>query len=95
MSSEYNTHYHAASAAQNASHPAPPYYPCPQLPGTVFRIFIPPGAVINLLNVLELTSPSGICLILRIPLLQGGSSVIESLFESIKQAGGTVEVTKG
>ena len=95
MSSEYNTHYHAASDAQIGSQKAPPYYPCPQLPGTVFRIFIPAGAVINLLNVLELTSPSGICLILRIPLFQGGSSVLESLIESVKQAGGSVEVSNG
>ena len=36
---------------------------CPQLPGTVLRVSIPPGATINLLNLVELTSPGGICLI--------------------------------
>lgn len=70
------------------------YHPCPQEPGTVLRIFIPAGAVINLLNILELSSPTGVCLILRVPLLQGGTSAVQSLLESIKQAGGTIEVTK-
>lgn len=67
---------------------------CPQLPGTVLRIFIPAGAVINLLNILEVTSPSGICLIVRIPLLSGscGTGVWDSLLQSLKQAGATVEV---
>lgn len=64
---------------------------CPQLPGTILRIFIPAGAVINLLNLIELASPSGICLIIRLPFL-GGNSSLDGLFESIKRAGGTVEV---
>lgn len=66
---------------------------CDQLPGTLLRIFIPAGAVINLLNLLELTSPSGICLILRIPLL-GGNNSVATLIESIKSAGGRVEVVQ-
>jgi hypothetical protein len=44
---------------------------CKQLAGTVFRINIPAGAEINVLNLVELTSPSGICLILRLPFLAG------------------------
>ena len=44
--------------------------PCPQKPGTLIRIFIPAGAEINLLNLIEVSSPSGICLIIRIPLLE-------------------------
>lgn len=47
---------------------------CPQLPGTLLRINIPAGTTINLLNLLELTSPGGICLIVRIPLLGGNNS---------------------
>lgn len=43
--------------------------PCPQLPGTIKRVFIPAGATINLLNIIELTSPGGICIILRSPIL--------------------------
>lgn len=39
---------------------------CPQLPGTFFRLNIKPGFVINLLNVIEISSPSGICLIFRL-----------------------------
>jgi len=72
--------------------PTPPVpSPCPQLPGTVLRIFIPAGTVINLLNLIELNSPSGICLIIRLPLL-GGVFNIGSIVNSIQQAGGTVDV---
>lgn len=88
MPNNYNQHYHTASVQSQQ-----PYTPCPQLPGTVLRIFIPAGAVINLLNILELTSPTGICLIVRIPLLEGNSSGLQSLFDAIKQAGGRVEVS--
>ncbi len=49
--------------------PEPKPEPCPQLPGTIIRIFIPKGAEINLLNLIEITSPSGICLIVRSPIL--------------------------
>ena len=72
--------------------------PCPQLPGTILRIFIPAGAVINLLNLIELTSPSGICLILRLPFLGGDIKKCFSMpdlsrvLESVKNAGGTIEV---
>lgn len=69
--------------------------PCPQLPGTILRIFIPAGAVINLLNIIEITSPSGICLIIRIPLLGGGlTGGLGSLVDAIQAAGGSVEVVK-
>lgn len=64
---------------------------CPQLPGSVLRIFIPAGAVINLLNILELNSPGGICLIVRLPMLSGSFN-FNQIFETIKAAGGTVEV---
>ncbi|KNY27969.1 hypothetical protein [Pseudobacteroides cellulosolvens] len=67
--------------------------PCPQLPGTILRIFIPAGAVINLLNIIELSSPSGICIILRLPFLGGKNSKydIGGLLESVKNAGGRIE----
>lgn len=74
-------------------HPTTPTNDCPQLPGTILRINIPAGAVINLLNLIELTSPGGICLIIRLPFL-GGSSAnnLSSIMNSIRQSGGTVEV---
>lgn len=80
-------------------HPNPPPHPhpkprpdCPQLPGTVLRVYIPAGAVINLANLLEVTSPSGVCLIVRIPALGGGGGhKLNSLLEAIQKAGGTVE----
>ncbi|MEW9121477.1 MAG: hypothetical protein AB2421_02115 [Thermotaleaceae bacterium] len=64
---------------------------CPQLPGTVVRINIPAGAVINVLNIFEITTPSGICLIVRIPLL-GGRVSLGTLTDAIKKAGGTIEI---
>jgi hypothetical protein len=72
--------------------------PCPQLPGTLLRIFIPAGAVVNLLNLIEVTTPSGICLIVRIPLL-GDNNVkdnrtfsLSNIVSAIEELGGTVEV---
>ncbi len=65
--------------------------PCPQLPGTVLRIFIPAGAVINLLNLVELASPSGICVIIRLPLLGCLGGAGNDLFKQVRAAGGTVE----
>lgn len=61
---------------------------------TVLRINIPAGAVINLLNLIELSSPAGICLIVRVPLLGGCShnGALAGIMSSIRQAGGTVEV---
>jgi hypothetical protein len=69
--------------------------PCPQLPGTILRIFIPAGAVINLLNLIEIDSPSGICLIVRLPFLGGGNlNTIQSLIKAVQQAGGTAEFAR-
>lgn len=68
---------------------------CPQLPGTVLRIFIPPGAVINLLNIIEVSSPGGICIIVRLPFLavdKDKKYSFDAILNSIKEAGGTVEV---
>mgnify|MGYP000562872469 CR=1 FL=1 len=65
---------------------------CPQLPGTILRIFIPAGAVINLLNLIEVTSPGGICLVVRLPILGGLTPQWNSVINSIKQAGGSVEL---
>ena len=64
---------------------------CPQLPGTILRINIPAGAVINLLNLIEISSPGGICLIIRLPLLAGNAG-LNPIFTAIKEAGGTVEI---
>lgn len=69
--------------------------PCPQLPGTLLRIFIPAGAVINLLNLIELSSPSGICIVLRLPvlgLLGSTCGDFRGLLNTIEAAGGKVEL---
>ena len=70
---------------------------CPQLPGTLPRIFIPAGATINLLNLIEVTSPSGICLIVRIPLLgdvskDGKRLPLGNIISAIEELGGSVEI---
>lgn len=72
-------------------YPKPPVHPCPQLPGTLVRIFIPAGAVINLLNLIEITSPSGICLIVRLPFL-AGTKGWHTVLDTIKAAGGSIEI---
>lgn len=66
---------------------------CPPLPGSILRISIPPGAVINLLNLIEINSPGGVCLIVRLPLL-GGVGGLSTIMDTIKAAGGTVEVVQ-
>lgn len=77
--------------------PVQPSQPCPQLPGTVIRLYIPAGATFNVLNLVEITSPSGICLILRLPFL-GGSlddntiAGIQPLIQAVQNAGGTFQV---
>jgi len=69
---------------------------CPQKKGTVLRIFIPGGAEINVLNIFEISSPSGICIIVRLPFLKRlcgcSDNDIAGLFDSIKQAGGCIEL---
>ncbi len=87
----------AVQSAYERPYPWPPHHPkpqphrhCPQLPGTVLRVSIPPGAVINLANLLEVTSPSGICLIVRVPIFGKGMK-LNSIIQAIEQAGGTVE----
>ncbi|NLM39216.1 MAG: hypothetical protein GX205_04115 [Firmicutes bacterium] len=60
------------------------------MPGTVLRVSIPPGAVINLANLLEITSPSGVCLVVRVPAFGKGVK-FDSLIEAVQRAGGTVE----
>ncbi|AQS59875.1 hypothetical protein [Desulforamulus ferrireducens] len=64
---------------------------CPQLPGTLIRVFIPAGAAINL-GLVEIASPSGICLIVRIPLLGGLDNNFGGLMDSLRKAGAKVEV---
>ncbi|MCC5910392.1 MAG: hypothetical protein JJT76_08150 [Clostridiaceae bacterium] len=74
------------------THHKPSPTECPQLPGTILRINIPAGAVINLLNLIEITSPSGICLIVRLPILgSGGKNIFSTLTTAVKEAGGTIE----
>jgi hypothetical protein len=69
----YNNYDENCGCHRNAQLPEilPQRDECKQLCGTVFRINIPAGAEINILNLVELASPSGICLILRLPFLGG------------------------
>lgn len=64
---------------------------CPKPCGTVLRICIPAGAVISILNLFEISSPNGINLIVRVPLLCGRAG-LATIMETVKSAGGSVEV---
>lgn len=108
--SNYNEYWGAQVAAQGDCHrpcplpclpPCPPKEPCPQLPGTLLRIFIPAGAVINFANLIEVASPSGICLIIRLPFLGKNGKKhssdsnfnfnINDIIAAVQNAGGSVE----
>lgn len=39
---------------------------CPQLSGTIFRLYVPPGFVINIFNTIEISSAAGICINVRL-----------------------------
>jgi len=65
-------------------------HPCPFKPGTLLRIFIPAGTSINLANLLEVSSPSGICLLIRIPALNK-DNLVNTVVNAVKEAGGSVE----
>jgi len=69
---------------------------CPQKKGTILRIFIPAGAEINVLNIFEISSPSGICIIVRLPFLKKlcgcSDNDLAGIFDSIKRAGGCIEL---
>lgn len=65
---------------------------CPRKKGTVLRIFIPAGAEINLLDLIEIASPGGICITVRLPFLKKFcSNDLAGVFDSIKRAGGRIE----
>lgn len=72
---------------------APERDACPQKKGTILRIFIPAGAEINLLNLLEISSPGGICIIVRLPFLKKlfGRNDLADLFDEITRAGGKID----
>lgn len=72
--------------------PAPQPGFCPELPGTILRISLPPGATIRLAFI-EITSPSGICLIVRLRTsLLGGTAGLSNILSLLKQAGANVEI---
>lgn len=58
-------------------------------PGTVLRVYIPPGAVINLLNLFEVASPQGISLLVRVPFL-AGTMGLENIMGAMMGAGANV-----
>jgi hypothetical protein len=68
---------------------------CEKAPGNLISINIPAGASIDIGNLLEITTPSGICLVVKIPLLGADNSInIASVIDSLKKAGVTVEAIK-
>ena len=68
---------------------------CPPEKGTIIRIAIAPQTTINLLGLLELTSPSGICLLVNLPFLSKKCGHdVKSIIESFRDAGGKIEVVE-
>ncbi|EQB89403.1 hypothetical protein J2Z44_002607 [Clostridium punense] len=67
---------------------------CPDMEGQIAKINLPPGFTIKLLGLLELTSPGGICLILRSPLISGTNTNLESIIDAFKKSGITVQLEK-
>lgn len=67
---QYNNEHHCEQHHEHHEHHEH-HCECNQKCGTVFRINIPAGAEINVLNIVELAAPTGICLILRLPFLAG------------------------
>ncbi len=57
-------------------------------PGTILRVHIPAGAVVSLLNIAEVCSPSGIDLLIRIPFLSGTSG-FNNIINAVTGVGGT------
>ena len=70
------------------------YNPAMSPPGTVLNVYIPAGAVINLLNLFEVSSPQGINLLIRVPFL-GGSMGLSDFMSAITSAGGMVSPVTG
>lgn len=65
---------------------------CKPQKGTIIRIAIAPGTTISLFGLFELTSPSGICLLVNLPFLArrcGRDS--ESLLDALRNSGCKVE----
>lgn len=61
-------------------------------PGTIVQVNIPAGLSVNIGALLELSSPSGICLIVKSPLLEANNNFnLATVIESLKKAGITVE----
>jgi hypothetical protein len=63
-----------------------------QSSGTIINIFIPEGVVVSLLNAIEITLPSSVRLMIKFPFLQDNAT-LQTLINSIKQTGGSIEIT--
>ncbi|KUG04936.1 hypothetical protein ASZ90_017674 [hydrocarbon metagenome] len=55
------------------------------------KLFLPAGAELTLLGLIQVISPSGVCLFVRIPAL-GGNTSLQNLIQQVQAAGGAVEL---
>jgi hypothetical protein len=60
-------------------------------PKTKFRVSFPPNDKIKLMNMMDVSAPGGLSIDFKLPFPMGEQG-LNKLFESIKTAGGTVEV---
>jgi len=66
---------------------------CPEEPGTLIRISIPAGATIRL-GFIEVTSPSGICLLVKLRHLFDKKNSLGDIADLIKKCGANVEIMR-
>lgn len=74
--------------------PRPEPEPCPGNRGTLLRVYIAAGTTISLLGLLEVTSPSGICLLVNLPFLNDNDRPglnLGDILDTLKKSGCKVE----
>ncbi|MFU0824514.1 hypothetical protein [Clostridium sp.] len=64
---------------------------CPEEPGTIIRISIPAGATLRL-GFIEVTSPSGICLLVKLRKLFDKKNPIGDIADLAKKCGANIEI---
>lgn len=82
----------SANSCKPSPRPNKPEKFCPEPPGTILRIAIPAGAAIRL-GFIEVKSPSGICIIVRLTKsLLGEKKGISDVMDALKKCGASVEI---
>jgi hypothetical protein len=66
---------------------------CSDKKGTLIRLYIAPRSTIEFLGLLEITSPSGMCLLVSSPLLaERGELNLLGILDELKKSGWKIEI---